>query len=48
MNGYFAYITSNLERCSKRTEEQGYQLDETIFTLVSLCKYMDIIFVVII
>lgn len=41
-DGYFVYITSNMDACMKRAEKQGCSIDETLFTVISRYQYMDI------
>lgn len=41
-DGYFVYITSNIDACMKRAEKQGCSIDETLFTFISRYQYMDI------
>ncbi|WP_243169711.1 hypothetical protein [Clostridium algidicarnis] len=41
-DGYFVYITSNMDECIKSAEKQGFLMDETLYTVISRYQYMDI------
>lgn len=41
-DGYFMHITSNIDECMKRAENQGCNAYETLFTVISRYQYMDI------
>ncbi|AGF57403.1 hypothetical protein B0P06_004301 [Clostridium saccharoperbutylacetonicum] len=41
-DGYFVHITSNIDKCIKRAEKQGFLMDETLFAVISRYQYMDI------
>lgn len=41
-DGYFMHITSNIDECIKRAENQGCSVYETLFTVISRYQYMDI------
>lgn len=41
-DGYFVHITTNMDECIKRSEKQGFFVDETLYTVFSRYQYMDI------
>ncbi|MGG5462887.1 toll/interleukin-1 receptor domain-containing protein [Clostridium sp. B9] len=41
-DGYFVYITTNMDECKKRAEKQGFDIDETVFSVYSRYQYMTI------
>ena len=41
-DGYFVHITSNMDKCIKRAEKQGFLMNETLYTVISRYQYMDI------
>ncbi|ENZ01264.1 hypothetical protein HMPREF1092_01972 [Clostridium thermobutyricum] len=41
-DGYFVYLTSNMEEVVKRAEKQGFYVDESLYAIISRFTYMEI------
>lgn len=41
-DGYFVYLTSNIEEIVKKAEKQGFYVDESLYAIISRFTYMEI------
>jgi len=39
--GYFMFLTSNMDKVAERSMKQGFPIDETLFFLISRYQHMD-------